>query len=179
MFKEDQCILVIVDVQGKLAGLMSGAEQVVEKISQLIRGFKVLGLPMIYLEQMPEKLGSTVDGLSVLLANETAISKTTFSCMGTDVFNAALTKTGRKQVILVGIEAHICVYQSARDLLNEGYEVAVLEDAVSSRTEVNKRIGIEKMAKLGAEIYSVEMLLFEILADASHSKFRDIARVIK
>ena len=99
--------------------------------------------------------------------------------MGSEEFKLALEKTGRKSVVLVGIEAHICVYQSATQLIKEGFEVSVIAEAVSSRTLDNCKIGLERMAQLGASISSVEMLLFELLQTVEAEEFRNIASIVK
>jgi len=179
MLKKDQTILVIVDVQGKLAQLMSDKQHLFESLQKVIQGFKVLDLPMIWLEQVPDKLGATIPEVANLLPELKPIAKTSFGCLGSNEFRCALEKTGRKQVVLVGIEAHICVYQSASQLLQEGYEVTVIGEAVSSRTSANYQVGIERMAQMGAAISSVEMLLFELLQKAEGPQFRELATLVK
>ena len=179
MLEKDQAILVVVDVQGKLAQLMSGKEHLFSSLEKMIKGFKLLNLPIIWLEQVPDKLGQTIPEVAHLLSEISPISKTSFGCMGSDEFKIALEGTGRKNVILVGIEAHICVYQSAAQLLKEGYDVTVINEAVSSRTLENCKIGIERMAQLGASISSVEMVLFELLQTAEAKQFREIAAIVK
>jgi len=179
MLKKDQAILVVVDVQGRLAQLMSDKEHLFSSLEKVIKGFKLLNLPIIWLEQVPDKLGPTIPEVAHLLSEISPISKTSFGCMGSDEFKIALEETGRKNVILVGIEAHICVYQSAAQLLKEGYGVTVINEAVSSRTLENCQIGIERMAQLGASISSVEMVLFELLQTAEAKQFREIAAIVK
>jgi len=179
MLKKDQAILVVVDVQGRLAQLMSDKEHLFSSLEKVIKGFKLLNLPIIWLEQVPDKLGPTIPEVAHLLSEISPISKTSFGCMGSDEFKIALEGSGRKNVILVGIEAHICVYQSAAQLLKEGYGVTVINEAVSSRTLENCQIGIERMAQLGASISSVEMVLFELLQTAEAKQFREIAAIVK
>jgi len=179
MITSDQAILVIVDVQGKLAQLMADKTSLFENLQRMIKGFNALDLPIILLEQVPDKLGPTISEIGTLLPDLTPIEKSSFSCMGCDDFKAVLESSGRKHVVLVGIEAHICVYQSAAQLLDAGYEVSVISDAVSSRTVENRNIGIQQMNQLGAKISSVEMLLFELLQHAKAPAFRDIATIVK
>jgi len=179
MLNKEQTILVIVDVQGKLAQIMSEKEALFANIEKVIKGFNVLELPSILLEQVPDKLGSTIPEITSILPSLNPIAKTSFGCMGSEDFKLTLEKTGRKQVILVGIETHICVYQSAGQLLDAGYEVTVVRDAVSSRTSENKQVGLANMAKQGVSISSVEMLLFELLQKADGQQFREIAAIVK
>jgi nicotinamidase-related amidase len=179
MLKKNQAVLVVVDVQGKLAQLMANKERLFGSLENVIKGFNLLGLPTIWLEQVPDKLGSTIPEVANLLPEISPISKTSFGCMGSDKFKLALEKTGRKNVVLVGIEAHICVYQSAAQLLEEGYDVTVISEAVSSRTLENCQIGIDRMVQLGASISSVEMVLFELLQTAEAKQFREIAALVK
>ncbi len=179
MLKKDQAILVVVDVQGKLAQLMADKDVLFSSLRKVITGFNLLNLPIIWLEQVPDKLGSTIPEVADLLSEISPISKTSFGCMGSAEFKLALDKTGRKNVVLVGIEAHICVYQSAAQLLEEGYSVSVVKEAVSSRTLENCQIGIDRMAQLGASISSVEMLLFELVQTADDKLFREIASLVK
>ncbi len=113
------------------------------------------------------------------MADTEPIDKTAFSCAGDEKFLKALRRSDAEQFVLCGIEAHICVYQTAADLLDTGYDVAVVADAVSSRTIENKAVGLEAMRNSGAKITSVEMILFELLRTAEHEKFRQIAKLIK
>ncbi len=179
MLEKDQVVLVVVDVQGKLAQLMPGKEHLFGSLDKVIKGFNLLGLPIIWLEQVPDKLGSTIPEVANLLPDINPIAKTSFGCMGSEEFKLALEKTGRESVVLVGIEAHICVYQSAAQLLKEGFDVSVVAEAVSSRTLENCKIGLQRMAQLGASISSVEMILFELLQTVEAAQFRDIARLVK
>ena len=179
MLKKDEVVLVVVDVQGKLAQLMANKTNLFGRLEQVIKGFTALNLPIIWLEQVPVKLGTTIPEVANLLPDINPIAKTSFGCMGCEEFRLALQETGRKKVVLVGIEAHICVYQSAAQLLESGYDVTVIAEAVSSRTPENCTIGLNRMAQLGASISSVEMLLFELLETAEAKQFREIATIVK
>ncbi|MBI1879731.1 MAG: hydrolase [Chloroflexi bacterium] len=172
--------LVVIDVQGRLAQLMSQKERLFENLQKIIKGAQVLELSIIWNEQLPEKLGPTTPEIAQLLANTTqAIAKTSFSCCGNPPFMEALKATQRKQVLLTGIEAHVCVYQTCRDLLDLGYEVQVVADAVSSRAAENRQIGLERMKEAGATLTSTEMALFELLRVAEGPKFKEITRIVK
>jgi len=175
----ENCCLVVVDVQGKLAQLMYEKERLFKNIGILIQAAKILDIPILWCQQVPEALGPTVPEIAELLEGVEPVNKFAFSCCGDEQFNGRLQELGRKQVILCGIETHVCIYQTAADLLLREYEVEVVADAVSSRTAENRQIGLERMAVDGANLSSVEMLLFELLKDAKHPKFKQIARLVK
>jgi nicotinamidase-related amidase len=180
MLNLNDTILVVIDVQGKLAQLMHQKEMLFENLQKIVKGAQVLELPIIWNEQLPEKLGPTLPELANLLATTTQpIAKTSFSCCGNPPFVAALKATRRKQVLLTGIEAHVCVYQTCLDLLNLGYEVQVVTDAISSRTAENRQIGLKRMKAAGATLTSTEMALFELLRVAEGPKFKEITRIVK
>jgi nicotinamidase-related amidase len=179
MLKPDQTALILIDIQGKLAQLMHGREALFEQLARLIRGAKALGLPVLWLEQYPQGLGPTIPEVASLLPDARPVAKTSFSACGNADFLAQLSSAERRQVLLAGIEAHVCVYQTARDLLEAGYEVEVVADAVSSRTEANRQLGLQRMSDAGARLTSVEMALFELLRTAEAPAFKDIARIVK
>ncbi len=171
--------LVVVDVQGKLAQSMSGREGLFKNIQILIKAAKILDIPIIWCQQFPEGLGETVSEIAGLLCDIEPINKVSFSCCGDEQFNVRLDEVGRGQVLLCGIETHVCIYQTASDLSERGYEVSVISDAVSSRTAENKEIALERMRHEGISISSTEMALFELLKTAEHPQFREVAKLIK
>ena len=179
MLKIDDTVLVIIDVQGKLATLMHRKDEFFANLVKMVRGAKVLEIPILWNEQLPDKLGPTIPELKEVLADTPLYVKKTFSCCGLDSFNAALTKQGRKQILLMGMETHICVYQSAIDLLRLGHEVHVIADCVSSRIPHNIQIGLDAMKDAGAKITSLEMALFDLMQVAEGDKFRQIVKIIK
>ena len=162
--------LVIIDIQGKLSQIVHESERVLYNSRIMIEGCRLLGIPIVWLEQLPEKLGAT---------HPSPIAKSCFSAYANASFVEQLESNNRKQVVLIGIETHICVYQTAVDLLRNGYEVFVVADAVSSRTSDNKAIGIETIRHEGAKILSTEAVLFALMRTAEHPKFRDIAKLVK
>lgn len=172
-------ILLIIDVQGKLAQLMHQKTRLFENLVKLVRGVQALDVPIIWIEQVPEKLGATIDEIKMLMDGLAPIEKNSFSCCRNPAFMKKLESMDRKQILVAGIETHVCVYQTVFDLIDLEYEAHVVADAVSSRTVENKHIGLEKMRGMGAEITSVETLLFELLGDAHGEQFRDISRIIK
>ncbi|MFZ5981903.1 MAG: hydrolase [Candidatus Zixiibacteriota bacterium] len=179
MLTRENAVLVVVDVQGKLATLMYEREKFYDNVVRLINGAKVLELPILWNEQLPDKLGDTIEPVREALAEYKPLVKKSFSCCGNDVFVKTLQASGRRQVVLVGMESHICVYQTARDLLNDGYEVYLAVDAVSSRTPENKETGIRAMMAMGAQITCVEMALFEMLEIAEGDRFKQCIKIVK
>ena len=179
MLKQEKAVLVVVDVQGKLATLMYDKDNFYDNVVRMIKGAQVLELPIIWNEQLPDKLGETVEPVKQALAGQKLFVKKSFSCCGNPEFMKALEATGRRQVILVGMESHVCVYQTARDLLNGGYEVYLAVDAVSSRSPENKETGIRSMTALGAKLTCVEMALFEMLVIAEGDRFKQCIKIVK
>jgi nicotinamidase-related amidase len=178
MLTIDNTVLLVIDIQGKLASLMYEKQRLYDNAARMIRGAGVLGIDVICTEQYPDGLGSTVPEIAEHL-NVEAIPKLAFSCCGEEAFVTALKHTGCTQVLLIGIETHICVYQTAMDLLAGGYEVYVVSDAVSSRTESNRQLGLQRLKDAGAVMTGVEMALFEILKVAKGDQFKQIARIVK
>jgi len=130
-------------------------------------------------EQVPESLGPTIPEIAELLSGIEPIAKASFSCCGREDFNAKLTGLSRDQIILAGIETHVCIYQTARDLIERGLRVHVVADAVSSRALANKETALLRLTAEGAKMTSTEMVLFDLLKTADHPKFRQIAKLIK
>jgi nicotinamidase-related amidase len=179
MLKIDDAALVIVDVQGKLATLMYEKETFFRNMVKIIKGAQTLEIPILWNEQLPDKLGPTITEIKQVLTGMAPLVKNTFSCCGNPDFNRKLSESGRNHILLTGMETHVCVYQTALDLLQAGYEVSLAADAVSSRTLENKRIGIEAMKNAGAKITGVEMALFEMLRVAEGEKFKQIIKIVK
>ncbi len=179
MLEPEEVVLAIVDIQGKLAHSMHEKESLFENVQKLIKGIQVLGVPILWVEQLPEKLGHTVDEIADTLSGIQPITKNSFSCCRNDRFMQALKALNRNQVLIAGIEAHVCVYQTAVDLVNAGFEVQVVTDAVSSRNVWNKEIGLQKMRDHGVRWTSVETALFELLKVAEGEQFRKIIKIVK
>ena len=173
------CCLVVIDVQGKLAQLMYEKEKLFSNISVLIKSTKILGIPILWCQQVPKALGETVDEIRELLTDNEPINKSAFSCCGDEAFGQRLKQTGKKQIILCGIETHVCIYQTAMHLLDDDFDVTLVADAVSSRAAENKALAIEKLNAEGVSLSSTEMALFELLKDAKHPNFKEIAKLIK
>ena len=179
MLNRGNTVLLIVDIQGNLAQAMHEKERLFENVRKLVRGIQVLEIPILWMEQNPQGLGPTIPEVAELLAGLKPLSKTSFSCCLDDRFMQALDALNRKQVLITGIEAHICVYQTAVDLVARGFEPQVVADAVSSRTRENMEIGLERIRASGAGVTSVETALFELLKVAEGKRFREILRIVK
>lgn len=179
LLTREETILVLIDIQGKLAEIVYESDLIINNIAKISEGVQILGIPVLWLEQYPKGLGPTIEKIGQTLPNQKPIEKITFSAYDTNEFVDKLEKEGRKKVLLAGIETHICVYQTAVQLLQNGYEVEVLVDCVSSRTKKNHDIGIQKMMQLGVKVTSVEMALFEMLQVAKGDQFKAISRLVK
>jgi nicotinamidase-related amidase len=179
MFDPAHCCLVVVDVQGKLAQLMANREALFKNIQTLTRCAQILGVPILWCQQVPQALGPTVPEIAELLTGAEPIDKSSFSCCGEPRFTDRLQSLDRKQVLLCGIETHVCIYQTAIDLLAQNCRVTVVADAVSSRTAENKQIALDRLAAEGAAVACTEMVLFELLRTAQHPHFKEIARLVR
>jgi nicotinamidase-related amidase len=175
----EDSVLMVIDMQGNLYESMQDKQFLLENVQKLIRGMQVFGIPVIVTEQIPEKIGPTIAPVAELLPDAPRISKSDFSCCGDEKIMKALKAVERRQVLLCGIETHVCVCQTAVDLLGFGYDVHLVADAVSSRTVLNREIGIRKMCDEGARLASTEMVLFELIRSADDPKFKEIFKIVK
>jgi nicotinamidase-related amidase len=177
----EQCALLVIDVQEKLLPPIFQKEQLVRNSQLLIRLAGILNMPTVLTAQYPKGLGNTVPEVAALLPDARAIEKLVFSCFGSDVFCSTLKRLpgNPNTVILCGMESHICVAQTALAALREGYLVHVASDAVSSRTEWNWKIGLDRMRSAGAVISSTEMIIYEALGSSGTSAFKDMLQYLK
>ena len=179
MLDPKSTVLVIIDVQGKLAQIMHDRDTLFNNLHVLVSGVKLLNIPIVWMEQVPDKLGSTIPEIKDVLIDQKPIIKDVFSCMKNEEFNNQIKRINPNDIILAGIESHVCVYQTAMDLLEKKYNVHIVADAISSRISENKELGIERMILEGAMQTSVEMLLFEIQGEAKGDRFRQISKLVK
>lgn len=179
MLSSESAVLIVIDIQGNLFEAMQGREALRANSIKVVKGARIFNLPIIVTEQIPEKLGQTLPILAQELAGCATIRKESFSCWGNSQFRGEIESFGRKKAIILGIECHVCVYQTATDLIHHGYDVHVVADAVSSRTKENSNIGIEAMRNAGAHITGTEMVLFELLGSAGDAKFKEIYKLVK
>jgi len=177
----EQCALLVIDIQGKLLPPIFQKEQLVRNAQLLIRAAGALNIPALVSTQYAKGLGGTVPEIASLLAGTEAIDKTLFSCFGSDAFCALLKRLPgqRNTLLLCGMESHICVTQTALGGLREGYLVHVASDAVSSRTEWNWKIGLERMRAAGAVISSAEMIIYELMRSSSSAAFKELLPYLK
>lgn len=179
MLEVENTALVVIDVQEKFYRVMDEKESLLENLQKLIKGILVLNIPIIHTEQYPKGLGLTLPEISSHMPEIKPISKVAFSCCGEENFLQELKKVNRKQLLVCGIESHVCVYQTVTDLLKAGYEVQVVVDVVTSRTGENKEIGLERMKAEGAKLTCIEMALFELLKIAEGDAFKEISKIVK
>jgi len=179
MLDVQDCCLVVVDVQGRLAELMYEKDVLFKNIQILIKAAKLLSVPILWTQQQPQAIGVTVPQINQLLTDNEPINKACFSCCGLKEFNDKINALSRKQVLLCGIEAHVCIYQTAIDLIASGKEVHVIADAVSSRNKENKQIALERMITEGVKLSSVEMAVFELLKTSDHPQFKQVLQLVK
>jgi nicotinamidase-related amidase len=176
----DKTVLVVIDMQEAFRASISDFPQIASRISMAIRGFQILNLPVIVTEQYPKGLGRTAEEILFSLPSEfEAVEKTAFSSCGAQAFLDKINEIDAKQILLCGIEAHICVNQTAHDLLDCNFEVHLLQDCVSSRFEHDNRAGLNKMKMSGVVPSSMEMALFELMRDSKHEQFKAIQNLIK
>ena len=172
--------LLVVDVQEAFRNAIPDFALVASRISTAVHGFQILGVPVIVTEQYPQGLGRTAEEIQLVVSegNE-PIDKTSFSSYEAETFVARLDDLGVSQILLCGLETHICVNQTAHDLLEHGFQVHILTDCVASRFEQDRLAGLEKMSHSGVIESSTEMAFFELMRDAKHEKFKEIQALIK
>jgi nicotinamidase-related amidase len=177
----DRCALLVVDIQEKLLPPIFQKEQLVRNAKLLIRAANLLKIPAIVSTQYAKGLGGTVPEVASLLPETEAIDKNLFSCFGSDVFCTLLKRLpgNRNTLLLCGMESHICVTQTAMAALREGYIVHVASDAVSSRTEWNWKIGLDRMRAAGAVISSTEMMIYELMRSSASPAFKEMLPYLK
>ena len=177
----DRCALLVVDIQEKLLPPIFQKEQLVRNAKLLVRAADVLKIPAIVSTQYAKGLGGTVPEIASLLPETEAIDKSLFSCFGSDVFCTLLKRLpgSRNTLLLCGMESHICVMQTALAALRDGYLVHVASDAVSSRTEWNWKIGLDRMRAAGAVISSTEMMIYELMRSSASEAFKEMLPHLK
>jgi nicotinamidase-related amidase len=180
MLKQEKSVLIVVDYQAKLLPSIASHEGLLERAGRLIRGARLLGLPVLVTEQYPKGVGPTEAGIVEALGDAyRPVQKMTMSCMGVEEFRRALEATGRRQALLCGIEAHVCVHQSAADLLEAGYEVHLIADCVSSREARDAELAVRRAAQMGCRISTHELAIFEMLRRADIPEFKEWIKIIR
>ncbi len=171
--------LLLIDIQERILKVMQKPETVIQNALKLIKGFKLLNIPIFYTEQYPKGLGSTTPRLQKELEGLSAIQKMSFSCFGASNFFTRLKDNNVNQVVIGGIESHVCVQQTVLDLIANGFQCNVAADAVSSRHEPDYKFALERMRAHGAEITTTESILFELLEYSGTEEFKAISKIIK
>ncbi len=175
----DNSLVLIIDIQERLVGALD-KDIVVTKAVKVASAAKALGIPVVVTEQYPKGLGNTVTQLKEVLPVDTEIfEKTSFNAFSESGIAEKIKSYDKKQIVIFGIETHICVHQTAAALLEAGYDVYVIKDACASRNKYEFKQGIDIMQQNGAKISCVEIALFEWLKGAKHSKFKEIQTLIK
>lgn len=169
----------MVDIQERLAFVMEHRGQVTARTALLVEAAKLMDIPVVSTEQYPRGLGPTVPEVKAVLPPGAPVEKLSFSCCGEPSFMEALEGTGRKKVVLAGMETHICVLQTALDLLSAGYGVHIPRDAVCSRRKLDWQTGLELAREAGAVVTSAETVLFQLLGRAGTEEFRKISKMVK
>ncbi len=179
ILSRDNTSLLLIDIQIKILDVMQNPKMVINNSLKLIKGFKVLNIPIFYTEQYPKGLGSTAPQLQEGLKGLSAIQKSCFSCLGAPNFFKRLRDNKVNQIVVAGIETHVCVQQTVLDLLANGFQANVAADAVSSRYENDYKFALDRMRANGAEVTTTEAILFELLKYCGTEDFKTIAKIIR
>lgn len=175
---KDEAVLMIIDIQGKLTPAMKKGQNIINNTGILVSVAKCLDIPIIVTEQYPKGLGNTVEEIGVKLDGVTVFAKTKFTaCI--DEVNIELNKISRKKIIVTGMETHVCVFQTVRDLLSMGYDVFVANDCVCSRSEDNNKNGLLLMSEMGAVVTNAETIFFDLMKEAGTPLFKELSKLIK
>lgn len=177
--KRENAFLLVIDIQEKLVPAMNGGEEVVNKAGVLLQAAGLMDIPVAFTEQYPRGLGHTLELLSSKQPDDTRVfEKISFDACTPDVMEA-ISSSGKKQIIITGIETHVCVFQTVRRLLSEGYRVFLPQDAVGSRQQANKENALTQIRDMGAVVTNTETVLFDLLKVAGSSLFKQISALIK
>lgn len=179
ILNKDDTVLLIIDIQERLVPVMETKEQVIDNTVILIETSKEMNIPVIITEQYPKGLGSTIPQIKGIVDNHMGIFEKVGFSGYTDGVKSALEEIGRKKVVITGMETHVCVFQTARDLISNGYEVFIARDAVCSRTKDNFLNALELMKSIGAVITNTEAIVFDLLKTAGTPEFKVISKLIK
>lgn len=179
ILNRERTALLVIDVQEKILKVMRNYETLVENINKLIKGFKILNIPIFYTEQYPKGLGQTTELILPNLRPNEAIQKLTFSCYGAPNLFNQFRELKKDQIVVCGIESHVCVMQTVIDLLGNGFQVNVPIDAISSRKEIDYNAAIIRFSNEGAIITSTESVLFELLEECRSEEFKQISKLVK
>ena len=179
MLRNDNAVLVMVDFQVRMMPAINHHEELLENVVKFAKGCRVLDVQTLVTQQYTKGLGDTMPEIKEALGECEYVEKISFSCCGSDEFTEKLKNSGKKNVLVTGIEAHICVQQTVLDLLNDGYNVYLIVDCIGSRTDRNRLYGERRMEQAGAVLTTMESVLFEMLERADHPKRKEITAIVK
>jgi nicotinamidase-related amidase len=179
LLSAERCLLLVVDMQDAFAGHISNMEQLIDRTRLMIEASRFLEVPIMVSEQYPQGLGHTVEPLRDVLGDCKYFEKTAFSCCQDKAIRQALAAGDRPQVLMVGIETHVCILQTALDLLAMGLQPYVGVDAVGSRRETDKEVALQRMRQAGAITTTTEAAIFEMMVSSEHRAFRQITKLVK
>jgi len=174
----DDSVVLVIDIQEKLLPAMIDKDTVLENCLTFLRGVEALELPVVLTEQYPKGLGKTVAPILNVIPDAKTFEKMKFSCLEEDVFTY-LKESGRKTVLICGIEAHVCVLQTIVDLVEAGFKPVLISDCTSSRKENDKMYAVVRAGAENAVVSTYESVLFELIGSAKHPKFKDISKIVK
>lgn len=176
LLSPDESLLLIIDMQERLLPVIAERERVVQNVVKLLKFSRIIGLPVVFTEQ--QKLGNTIPEIRELLTDIQPISKLEFDCFGSALFAERIRELNRKALILAGVEAHVCVLQTALHALSD-YRVHVVSDAISSRSLHNWEVSLHRMRQQGVTITSTEMVIYELLGKAGTPQFKEALKLVK
>ncbi len=179
LLKTQKTALLIIDIQERILPVINNHQRVVDNTLKLIKGFKVMGLPIYYTEQYPKGLGPTVSSIVTELGDLKPFDKMSFSCSGAPDLFEEFKKKNLSQIVVCGIESHVCVQQTVLDLVENGFQVNLAVDAVSSRKEIDYNTSLERMRQHGSEVTTTESILFELLNVCGTPKFKEVSKIVK
>ncbi|MGI6721393.1 MAG: isochorismatase family protein [Anaerovoracaceae bacterium] len=179
LMQKDDVVAVALDFQEKLVPAMRDSRVLEATVAKLMTGLKILRVPILVTQQYTKGLGATTETISQAIGDFDHIEKTTFSAMREEAFVNALQETGARTVLLLGLETHICVEQTAMELLDAGYKVVLVTDCCSSRKKHDKRVAVERMMSAGVDVTTYEAALFELLGGSREEGFKEISRLVK
>ena len=178
-FSIENAVLLVIDVQGNLAYKMHSKDSLFKHLIALIHAAQILKIPILQTEQKPEKIGETIPEINDVLEDCIPFQKSTFSCYAEASFQLTLENLNRREVIISGIESHVCVWQTVADLIENNYQVQVVADATSSRSVIDHNYAMQRMQSIGATITTAEMLMTELLRTSEHPNFKKILKLIR
>ncbi|KPK76191.1 MAG: hypothetical protein AMJ79_07730 [Phycisphaerae bacterium SM23_30] len=179
LLSQNNAMLLVVDIQDAFMAHIPKIEQVIERSRIIIEAAKLLELPLVVTEQYPQGLGRTNDNVQKVLGDVKYHDKVAFSCMQDEAIKSAITRTHRRQVIIIGIETHVCISQTAHDLLAAGLQPHVMADAVASRRKIDHKTALRRMPYAGIIVSTTEAAVFELMVSSKHKVFREISNLVK